>query len=89
MVTGLPANLCGEFPLRRTNPIVEQMHFTDHVRSKLSVAYDGIWSFTESELQTPADLNPMTDELARWVSSTLVTLADLPFSFVHLDENED
>jgi hypothetical protein len=40
-------------------------------------------------METPAEIEPVIDGLTRWISSTLIQLADLPFSFLPPDEDDD
>jgi len=48
-------------------------------------AYEGSIRFEEAQLEDPAMLMPVAEVLTRWVSSTLVRLADLPLSFLPPD----
>jgi hypothetical protein len=45
--------------------------------------------FSEAQLEDPGEIGPVIAGLTRWISSTLVQLADLPFSFLPPDEDED
>lgn len=48
-------------------------------------SYEGSIRFDESQLEDPTTIAPMVETLTRWVSSTLVQLADLPLSFLPPD----
>ena len=48
-------------------------------------SYEGTIRFDESQLEDPTTVGPVVDALTRWVSSTLVQLADLPLSFLPPD----
>jgi len=45
--------------------------------------------FSEAQLESPSEIDPVVSGLTRWISSTLVQLADLPFAFLPPDEDED
>ena len=47
--------------------------------------YEGSIRLDEAQLEDPSSLAPVVDNLTRWVSSTLVRLADLPLSFLPPD----
>lgn len=51
--------------------------------------YEGSVRFSEQQLEEPATLAPVFDGLTRWIASTLITLADLPFTFLPPGEDED
>ena len=51
--------------------------------------YEGSVRFTEQQLDEPTTLAPVFDGLTRWIASTLVTLADLPFRFLPPGEDDD
>ncbi len=79
----------GQEPLVRTATTVEEVHAdagTDApggpaVRWAVEASYEGTVQFDEAQLEAPESLAPIADALTRWVSSTLVRLADLPLSF--------
>lgn len=48
-------------------------------------SYEGSIRFDESQLEDPSTIAPVVEALTRWVSSTLVQLADLPLSFLPPD----
>jgi hypothetical protein len=81
--------LMGADPLVRTGITFEQRHDGDQVRWAVEATYEGSVRFTESQLQTPAEIDPLIVSLTRWISSTLIQLADLPFSFLPPDEDDD
>jgi hypothetical protein len=91
VLRALPAEgpLFGTEHLRRTAPMVEQVHTTAGVRTALEMTYEGSLSLTESELKSPSEIDPVIDGLTRWISSTLISLADLPFSFLPADEDDE
>src|SRR5579871_3540043 len=41
--------------------------------------YEGSVRFSEQQLDEPSSIAPVFDGLTRWIASTLITLADLPF----------
>lgn len=47
--------------------------------------YEGTIRFDEKHLEDPETLGALVDDLTRWVSSTLVRLADLPLTFLPPD----
>jgi hypothetical protein len=50
--------------------------------------YEGSIRFSEQQLEDPATIAPVFDGLARWIASTLITLADLPFTFLPPGEDD-
>ena len=38
--------------------------------------------FSEAQLEDSSGLRPLFDALTRWIASTLIALADLPFAFL-------
>jgi hypothetical protein len=58
------------------------------VRWAVEAAYEGSIRFDERNLEDPSTIEPMVDALTRWVSSTLVHLADLPLTFLPPDRTE-
>jgi len=81
--------LLGVEPLVRTATTIEQIHAGGSVRWAVEATYEGSVRFSEAQLETPADIEPAIAGLTRWISSTLVQLADLPFSFLPPDEGGD
>lgn len=59
------------------------------VRWAVEAAYEGSIRFDEAQLEDPAAIGPVVDMLTRWVSSTLVQLADLPLKFLPPDPAEE
>lgn len=55
------------------------------VRWAVEATYEGSIRFDERNLEDPATIEPTVDTLTRWVSSTLVRLADLPLTFLPPD----
>ncbi len=51
--------------------------------------YEGSVRFTEQQLEEPAAIAPIFDGLTRWIASTLITMADLPFTFLPPGEDDD
>ncbi|HSZ35656.1 MAG TPA: hypothetical protein VK773_01095, partial [Acidimicrobiales bacterium] len=51
--------------------------------------YEGSVRFSEQQLDEPASIAPVFDALTRWIASTLITLADLPFTFMPPGEDDD
>lgn len=54
-------------------------------RWAVEATYEGSIRFDEHNLDDPSTLTPVVETLTRWVSSTLVQLADLPLSFLPAD----
>lgn len=59
------------------------------VRWAVEAAYEGSIRLEEQHLEDPDSVGPVVDTLTRWVSSTLVQLADLPFEFLPPDPAEE
>lgn len=51
--------------------------------------YEGSFRFSEHQLDEPSSIAPVFDSLTRWIASTLITLADLPFTFLPPGEDDD
>ncbi len=51
--------------------------------------YEGSIRFNEQQLEEPSSIAPVIDGLTRWIASTLITLADLPFTFLPPGEDDD
>jgi hypothetical protein len=77
----------GDEPLVRTATTIEQVHADGGVRWAVEATYEGSVRFSETQLETPAEIQPVIAGLTRWISSTLVQLADLPFTFLPPDED--
>jgi hypothetical protein len=91
VLAALPAShpLPGVDPLRCTATTIEQVHAADRVRWAVEATYEGSIRFSESQLETPGEVEPVMAELTRWIASTLIRLADLPFAFLPPDEDDD
>jgi len=79
-------HLLGVDALVRTATTIEQVHAGEGVRWAVEATYEGSIRFSESQLEEPKEIEPVIDRLTRWIASTLITLADLPFSFLPPDE---
>ncbi len=58
------------------------------VRWAVEATYEGSVRFDERNLEDPTTVQPMVDALTRWVSSTLVQLADLPLTYLPPDPSD-
>jgi hypothetical protein len=81
--------LLGVDALVRSATTIEEVHEADGVRWAVEATYEGSIRFTESQLENPAEIEPVVNRLTRWISSTLITLADLPFTFLPPDADDD
>ena len=81
--------LLGTEPLVRTATTIEQVHNDGSVRWAVEATYEGSLRFSERQLEDPAEITPVIDGLTRWIASTLIHLADLPFSFLPPDEGDE
>ncbi len=52
------------------------------LRWAAEATYEGSLRFSEGQLEDPSGLRPLFDALTRWIASTLIALADLPFTFL-------
>jgi hypothetical protein len=52
------------------------------LRWAAEATYEGSLTFSEGQLEDPSGLRPLFDALTRWIASTLIALADLPFTFL-------
>jgi hypothetical protein len=59
------------------------------LRWAVEATYEGSIRFTEAQLEDPSGLEPVFEGLTRWVASTLISLADLPFTFLPPGDEED
>jgi hypothetical protein len=77
--------------LVRTAITIEQAH-TDEggggVRWAAEATYEGSIRFSEAQLEDPVGIGPVFDGLTRWIASTLISLADLPFTFLPPGEDD-
>jgi hypothetical protein len=78
----------GAEPLVRTATTIEEVHDESGHRWAVEAAYEGSIRFEESHLESPDTIEPLLGVLTRWVSSTLVQLADLPLLFLPPDPVE-
>jgi hypothetical protein len=58
------------------------------MRWAAEATYEGSLRFSEHHLEEPSTLVPVFDDLARWIASTLIALADLPFTFLPPGEDD-
>ncbi len=58
-------------------------------RWAVEATYEGSVRFSEHQLEDPSTITPVFDALTRWIASTLITLADLPFTFLPPGDDED
>lgn len=74
----------GTDALERSGLTIEQAfeHELDHARAAVEVSYEGTYRLEESVLDDSSSLNAHLGAVARWVSSTLVRLADLQLSYL-------
>jgi hypothetical protein len=80
--------------LVRTATTIEQVRTerdsaTGAQRWAAEATYEGSVRFSEHQLEEPSTIAPVFDALTRWIASTLITLADLPFSFLPPGEDDD
>ena len=59
------------------------------LRWAAEATYEGSVRFNDQLLEDPATMGPVFDGLTRWIASTLITLADLPFTFLPPGEDDD
>jgi hypothetical protein len=85
--------------LARTATTIEQVHADDaglgpegdtsgSLRWAVEATYEGSIRFSEQQLEEPETIAPVFDGLTRWIASTLISLADLPFSFLPPGEDD-
>jgi hypothetical protein len=84
---GEPADLV------RAATTIEQVHSEaggaqGALRWAVEATYEGSMRFSEHQLEEPSVLVPTFDDLTRWIASTLITLADLPFTFLPPGEDD-
>jgi hypothetical protein len=80
----------GSEPLVRTSTTVEQVYAdtegtatpAEGERWAVEGTYEGSVRLDERYLENPATVQEIVDVLTRWVSSTLVQLADLPLAYL-------
>ena len=79
--------------LVRTATTIEQVR-TDGdgaaggLRWAAEATYEGSVRFSEQQLEEPSTIEPVFDALTRWIASTLISLADLPFTFLPAGEDD-
>ena len=78
--------------LVRTATTIEQVR-TDGdgaqgLRWAAEATYEGSVRFSERNLEEPSSIEPVFDALTRWIASTLISLADLPFVFLPAGEDD-
>jgi hypothetical protein len=89
----------GAEPLVRTSTTIEQVYGdiegvpdrgaeTGPARWAVEGTYEGSIRLDERHLESPATMRETVDALTRWVSSTLVQLADLPLAYLPPDPAE-
>ena len=59
------------------------------LRWAVEATYEGTVRFSEAQLEDPSGIAPVFGGLTRWIASTLISLADLPFSFLPPGHDED
>ena len=59
------------------------------LRWAAEATYEGSIRFTDAQLDEPAGIGPVFDGLTRWIASTLISLADLPFAFLPPGDEDD
>jgi hypothetical protein len=79
----------GAEPLVRTATTIEEVHDGSGHRWAVEATYEGSLRFEESHLEDPTTITPVVGVLTRWVSSTLVQLADLPLRFLPAEQVTD
>jgi hypothetical protein len=81
---GEPADLV------RTATTIEQVRTEADggLRWAAEATYEGSVHFSEQQLEEPSSLVPIFDDLTRWIASTLISLADLPFTFLPPGEDD-
>jgi hypothetical protein len=79
--------MLGVDPLVRTATTIEQIHADEHVGWAVEATYEGSVRFSEAQLETPSEIEPVVAGLTRWISSTLIQLTDLPFRFLPPDDD--
>ena len=79
--------------LVRTATTIEQVHADAEgldaaLRWAAEATYEGSLRFSEQQLEDPSTIAPVFDDLTRWIASTLISLADLPFTFLPPGEDD-
>jgi hypothetical protein len=89
--------LADDSELVRVATTIEQVHSdtTDvsdgdgGLRWAVEATYEGTVRFSEQQLEQPAVIASIFDNLTRWIASTLISLADLPFTFLPPGDDEE
>ena len=79
--------LLGTEPMVRGATTIEQVYDDGPVRWAVEATFEGSVRFSEAQLDDSTLITPVIDGLTRWIASTLIHLADLPFSFYPPDED--
>ena len=77
--------------LVRTATTIEQVRTESGgggLRWAAEATYEGSVRFSEQQLEDPSTVEPVFDALTRWIASTLISLADLPFTFLPAGEDD-
>jgi hypothetical protein len=79
--------------LVRTATTIEQVRadaggLDGALRWAAEATYEGSLRFSEQQLEDPSTIAPVFDDLTRWIASTLISLADLPFTFLPPGEDD-
>jgi hypothetical protein len=77
--------------LVRTATTIEQVRTEPDagaLRWAAEATYEGSVRFSEQQLEDPSTVEPVFDALTRWIASTLISLADLPFTFLPAGEDD-
>jgi hypothetical protein len=97
VMAALPSSgpLAEQMNLVRTATTIEQVRADldesapgGATRWAAEATYEGSLRFSEPQLDETSTLAPVFDELTRWIASTLITLADLPFTFLPPGEDD-
>ncbi len=97
VMAALPAlgPLAGPMDLVRTATTIEQVRTDADVTERdgadrwaAEATYEGSIRFSEQQLEDTSTIAPVFDDLARWIASTLIALADLPFTFLPPGEDD-
>ena len=81
-------------PIEQVRPDREAGDDEHHIQNgglrwAAEATYEGSVRFNDQLLEDPATMGPVFDGLTRWIASTLITLADLPFTFLPPGEDDD
>ncbi len=80
--------MLGLEPMVRTATTIEQVHAGPQIRWAVEATYEGSLRFSEVQMEKPSEIEPVIAQLTRWISSTLIALGDLPFTFLPPDEDD-